>query len=82
MKEKAENAKRERTLILMLIMIEESVRRRNYPPSVREIGSRLGIRSTSTVYRYLRILEERGFITLTPNVCRGISLTKAVGSVE
>ena len=33
-----------------------------YPPSVREIGKFLNIKSTATVYYYLEKLEERGLI--------------------
>ena len=32
------------------------------PPTVREIAAGVGIRSTSTVHKYLGILEEKGYI--------------------
>jgi repressor LexA len=33
------------------------------PPSVREIGERVGLRSTSSVQANLDALEQKGFIT-------------------
>lgn len=43
--------------------IAQSIRRDGFSPSVRDIRSALGIRSTSTVHLYLRKLEEKGYIT-------------------
>lgn len=44
-------------------------------PSVRDICKDLGIKSTSTVHRYLNELEEMGLITRTNNKHRYIKLT-------
>ncbi|WP_461039740.1 LexA family protein, partial [Tepidimicrobium xylanilyticum] len=33
-----------------------------FSPSIREIGKLTGIKSTSTVHRYLSKLEEKGYI--------------------
>ena len=33
-----------------------------YPPSVREIGSAVGLASPSTVHMHLKVLQERGYI--------------------
>ncbi len=33
-----------------------------YPPSVREIGTAVGLASPSTVHMHLKVLEERGYI--------------------
>ena len=35
---------------------------RGYPPSVREIGSAVGLASPSTVHMHLKVLQERGLI--------------------
>ena len=35
---------------------------KGYPPSVREIGSAVGLASPSTVHMHLKVLQERGFI--------------------
>ncbi len=37
-------------------------RERGYPPSVREIGSAVGLASPSTVHMHLKVLQERGYI--------------------
>lgn len=43
-------------------------------PSVREICARLGIKSTSTVHRYLTSLQEKGYILREGNLNRSIRL--------
>ena len=35
---------------------------RGFPPSVREIGSAVGLASPSTVHMHLKVLQERGLI--------------------
>lgn len=44
------------------------------PPSVREICSNLEIKSTSTVHKYLKELEEKGYIVRGENLNRSIRL--------
>ena len=48
-------------------------------PSVREIGSALGIKSTSTVHRYLGELEEAGYLTREHGKMRNITLHERGG---
>ena len=43
-------------------------------PSVREIGSALSIRSTSTVHKYLKQLESAGYIHMRTGTNRNIKL--------
>ena len=50
----------------MLEFIENDIRKNGYAPSVREIGSALGIPSTSTVHAQLRSLEDAGFLRRDP----------------
>ena len=45
-----------------------------YPPSVREICSKLNIKSTATAYSYLERLKERGLINKSPLKKRSLSL--------
>jgi repressor LexA len=45
-----------------------------YPPSVREIGAAVGLKSPSTVHLHLRTLEEAGYIIRDPNKPRTIEL--------
>ncbi len=37
-------------------------RARGYPPSIRELGEAVGLASTSSVHRHVRILEQRGLV--------------------
>lgn len=50
------------------------MRRHGVPPKLREIGAHLGIASRGTVHRYLRAIEERGLIAITPDRARGVRL--------
>ena len=47
----------------ILKYIEEYVDERGYPPSIREIGDKVGISSTSVVDYNLRVLEREGRIS-------------------
>jgi repressor LexA len=46
----------------ILTVIQDWARRYGYSPSNREIADALGLASTSTVGRHLRVLEELGFL--------------------
>ncbi len=46
-----------------------------YPPTVREIGRGIGVKSTSLISYYLNRLEEHGLITREASVSRAIRLT-------
>ncbi|MDE3078069.1 MAG: transcriptional repressor LexA, partial [Chloroflexota bacterium] len=52
------------------------------PPTNREIGRGVGIRSTSHVNYHLRILEEKGFIERIRNTSRGLRLKSAAHHLE
>lgn len=47
----------------VLDFISESIASRGYPPTLREIGNHLGIRSTNGVNDHLRALERKGYLT-------------------
>ncbi len=53
----------------ILRFVNEFARDNGYPPSVREIGSAVGLSSTASVSYHLRILEERGL--LLPSGAKG-----------
>ena len=61
----------------ILKYIEEYVDERGYPPSIREIGDRVGISSTSVVDYNLRVLEREGRIRRDREVSRGLELVSA-----
>ena len=46
----------------ILAFIEQEIAQKGYPPSVREIGDAVGLKSTSTVHGHLRRLEARGML--------------------
>lgn len=47
----------------VLDFITGSIDRRGYPPTLREIGNHLGIKSTNGVNDHLRALERKGYLT-------------------
>lgn len=49
-----------------------------YPPSVREIGAAVGLRSPSTIHTHLRVLQEFGYIKRDPKKPRALLLTPTV----
>src|SRR5882672_1319415 len=48
---------------MVLDFIRESISERGYPPTLREIGAKMGIRSTNGVNDHLRALERKGYLT-------------------
>jgi repressor LexA len=47
----------------VLRYIRQSITERGYPPTLREIGAHMGIRSTNGVNDHLRALERKGYLT-------------------
>lgn len=47
----------------VLKYIRDSITERGYPPTLREIGAHMGIRSTNGVNDHLRALERKGYLT-------------------
>jgi repressor LexA len=58
----------------VLTTIKDSIESRGYPPSMREIGERVGLTSSSSVAHQLRVLEEKGFLKRDPNRPRAMSV--------
>src|SRR3954447_10372173 len=58
----------------VLTVIRDSLERRGYPPSMREIGERVGLTSSSSVAHQLRVLEEKGFLKRDPNRPRAMTV--------
>jgi len=61
----------------ILKYIKSYVDERGYPPSIREIGDRVGISSTSVVDYNLRVLERDGYIRRDREVSRGLELVSS-----
>jgi repressor LexA len=58
----------------VLEFIDEEVRGRGYPPSVREIGGAVGLSSSSTVHAHLAALQDKGYLKRDPTKPRAIEL--------
>lgn len=52
----------------------EYLKRETFQPSVREIGSRFGIRSTKTVTEHLQSLQRKGYLDRTPSRSRALKI--------
>ena len=54
--------------------IKDFLKMKGYPPSVREIGEKVGLSSSSTVHSYLHMLEADGKIHRDPTKPRAIEI--------
>ncbi len=60
----------------ILDFIKQEVESRGYPPSVREIGEAVGLKSTSTVHGHLRRLESKGLLVRDAMKPRAMGVVK------
>ena len=58
----------------ILQVIKETVERRGYPPSIREMGDAVGLASSSSVAHQLKVLENKGFLRRDPNRPRALEV--------
>jgi repressor LexA len=65
----------------ILVLLRKFVRERGYPPTVRELVSLTGRKSTAGVQKLLEALERKGYIKKIPGRSRGIVLLGGVQSV-
>ncbi len=70
--------KREKAIVKF---IEKQIMANGYPPSVREIGKAVGLKSTATVHGYLAKLQEKGYIKKEQQKGRTLKLLKG-GLIE
>jgi repressor LexA len=66
----------------ILAFLKEYQRENKYPPSIREIGIKTGISSTSVVNYYLDQLEKKGFIERDRKISRGVRLAETNGFID
>ena len=59
---------------MILNYIQKIIDERGYPPSVREIGEAVGLKSSSTVHSHLVNLEKRGYIRRDQTKPRAIEI--------
>lgn len=72
--EKPATERQQRILDVILAFTAE----RGYPPSVREIGERVGLSSSSTIHAHLKALERRGLIARDATKPRAMRTNGAV----
>jgi repressor LexA len=58
----------------ILAVIEQHQRERGYPPSVREIGTAVGLTSPSSVHAHLATLQRMGYLQRDPTKPRAIEV--------
>ncbi|MGH3521889.1 MAG: transcriptional repressor LexA, partial [Mycobacterium sp.] len=66
----------------ILDVIRDSVERRGYPPSIREICESAGLASTSSVAHQLSMLERKGFLRRDPNRPRAVDVRTGMAKPE
>ena len=66
----------------ILEFIEQEIEKKGYPPSVREIGDAVGLKSTSTVHGHLCRLESRGLLRRDAMKPRAMEVKAAKKSME
>lgn len=62
--------------------IKYKIAETGFPPSVREIATGLGIRSTSTVHNHINILASKGYIRKADSKNRAIEILRFEGDYE
>lgn len=63
---------------MVLQYIQSSITDRGYPPTLREIGNFMGIRSTNGVNDHLRALERKGYLTREDMKSRALRPTHGI----
>ncbi len=58
----------------VLNTIQQYIRETGYPPSVRELGKKLGLKSTATVHSHLKTLERKGYLLRTAQKSRAFTV--------
>jgi len=58
----------------ILAYMKKEIKKKGYPPTVREICSALSIKSTSTTHKDIEILAEKGYIVKDPSKPRALMI--------
>lgn len=66
----------------ILDFIQEALKNRGFPPTIREIGEACGLTSPSSVSHQLAALEKKGFLKRDPKSPRAIDVAAVEGSGE
>lgn len=68
-----ENMKKRKMIMEVIHQYKEE---HSYPPTVREIGNLVGLKSSSSVQEHLYFLEREGYITRERTIPRSIKIIK------
>jgi repressor LexA len=60
----------------VLELIRATVREKGFPPTVRELGEKLGINSPNGVFQHLAELERKGYLKRSGGKSRMLTLTE------
>jgi repressor LexA len=66
----------------VLSFIEAHIREHGFPPTIREIGRHLGIKSTNGVNDHLNALQKKGFLTREEGKSRTLQLVRDADAAE
>jgi repressor LexA len=69
----------------VLAFIARSIQENGFPPTIREIGRHMGIRSTNGVNDHLKALERKGFLSRTDlksRAMRPLNVAEGLGDAE
>ena len=66
----------------ILDFIATTIEQRGYPPTVREIGAEIGLKSSSSVHYHLKQLEKEGYLTRDGSLTRALRVSGGDDSVE
>ncbi len=69
-----ENSKLSKKQEEILEYLKKTIIKRGFPPSVREIGKAVNLKSTSSVHAHLESLEKKGYIRRDPAIPRAIEI--------
>ena len=61
----------------VLCFIEQEIQQQGYPPTIREIGRQLGIKSTNGVNDHLKALQRKGYIARSDHKSRTLKVLKS-----
>lgn len=62
--------------MLTLNFIIDFTKERGYPPSVREVGKKIGVSSSSTIHKFIRQCVDAGYVDLDERIPRSIRVSK------
>jgi len=66
----------------ILDFISTTIKERGYPPTVREIGAEVGLKSSSSVHYHLKTLEKEGYLTRDGSLTRALRVSGGEDDVE